>query len=454
MKNKIPALFLLLALLISSPANAQTFGAQTATLANGMEIIVIPNHRAPVVTHMVWYKVGAADELPGSSGMAHYFEHLMFKGTKTIAPGAFSQTVRALGGNDNAFTGRDFTAYFQSIAKQHLPKLMEMEADRMVNLAVPPAHFISEKNVVLEERRQRTENDPRNLFTEQMRSALFVNHPYSRPVIGWMSEIKIYEWDDVKKFYDTWYAPNNAYLVISGDVTLEEVLPLAEKYYGALTPKDLPSRIRPEVPPANGRAHMNLYHASIKQPSFQRLYIMPSAAMNEKDALTLQVLEEAMSGGSTTRLYQSLVVNQKKATGISMSYDGSALDYASLWISATPALGVSLEELESLIDVEIAKAVQNGLSETEVQDAIQRLQDAAVYARDSVAGPAMIFGRAVTTGSTVENVENWTDNIAAITTEEVSKAAQTYLNPETPWLRPPVTGYLLPEEKPVQEAEE
>lgn len=441
------AMTVLAVLFLPALALAQTFGAQTAKLDNGMEVIVIPNHRAPVVTHMVWYKVGAADELPGLSGMAHYFEHLMFKGTKTIAPGDFSKTVRGLGGNDNAFTGQDYTAYFQSIAKEHLPKLMEMESDRMVNLAPPPEHFKSEKDVVLEERRQRTENDPRALFTEQMRSALFVNHPYGIPVIGWMSEIKTYEWDDVKKFYEAWYAPNNAYLIVSGDITMDEVLPLAEKYYGALEPKTLPARTRPEIAPANGDIHMSLNHKLIRQPSFQRLYVMPSFHMNNQDALALQVLEEAISGGATTRLYQSLVVEQKKATGVNMSYSGDAIDYGALWISATPMPGVSLEELEELINDEIAKVLNEGLNETEIKDAIQRLQDAAIYARDSVSGPAMIFGHALTTGSSAQDVENWSNDIAAITLEDVNQAARTYLDPKTPWLRPAVTGYLMPEEE-------
>ncbi len=434
-----------LMLFFALPAQAQTFGAQSASLENGMQVVVIPNPRVPVVTHMVWYRVGASDEAPGASGMAHYFEHLMFKGTQKIAPGEMSKTVRRLGGNDNAFTGQDFTAYFQSIAKEHLPKLMEMEADRMANLAPPPEHFASEKNVVLEERRQRTENDPRNLFTEQMRSALFINHPYGTPVIGWMSEIKTYEWEDVKKFYDAWYAPNNAILIVSGDVTMEEVLPLAQKHYGPLSPKTLQERARTEIAPAIGKTHMVLQHPVIRQPAFQRIYVMPSHRMNKQDALALDVLTEAMSGGSTTRLYQSLVVNQKKATSVSMSYNSTALDYGTLWITATPAQDVTLEELENLIDAEIEKVLTEGMNEAEVKDAIQRLQDDAVFARDSVSGPAMIFGHALTTGSTIEDVENWPQDIAAVTLEQVNAAAKTYLDPQAPYLRPPVTGHLLPE---------
>ena len=233
-----------------------TFGAETFMLDNGMQVIVIPNHRIPVVTHMVWYRVGAADELPGLSGMAHYFEHLMFKGTKKLEPGEFSRTVKMLGGRDNAFTGQDYTAYFQSIAVEHLEKVMRMEADRMFNLAPPADHFASEKNVVLEERRQRTENNPKGLFGEQLRNLLFVNHPYGTPTIGWMDEIERYEWTDVKGFYEQWYAPNNAIVIISGDITVEEFKPLAEKIYGTLPAKKLPKRSRPNIPPAIGKTRL------------------------------------------------------------------------------------------------------------------------------------------------------------------------------------------------------
>lgn len=284
--------FLFLAFLfLAVPAHAKTFNAETFTLSNGLQVVVIPNHRAPVVTHMLWYKVGAADELPGASGMAHYFEHLMFKGTETLEPGEFSKTVKKLGGNDNAFTGQDYTAYFQSVSVEHLPKVMQMEADRMFHLSPPPDHYLSEKNVVLEERRQRTENDPQSLFSETMISALFINHPYGTPIIGWMEEIRGYEWKDVKTFYDRWYAPNNAILVVSGDITAEELEPMAEKFYGHLPVKPIPPRARPDVPPAIGQTKMTLRHPSIRQRTFQKIFLMPSARQNKEDSLALQLLQ-------------------------------------------------------------------------------------------------------------------------------------------------------------------
>lgn len=422
-----------------------TFGAESFMLDNGMQVIVIPNHRVPVVTHMVWYRVGAADELPGLSGMAHYFEHLMFKGTKKLEPGEFSRTVKMLGGRDNAFTGQDYTAYFQSIAIEHLETVMRMEADRMLNLAPPPEHFSSEKKVVLEERRQRTENDPRGLFAEQLRSLLFVNHPYNIPTIGWMDEIEKYEWEDVKGFYERWYAPNNAIVIISGDITAEDFKPLAQKIYGKIKAKKLPKRSRPKIPPAIGATYVTAYHENIKEPLLYKLLLAPNAADSKEDALALEVLQNVMSAGATTRLYKSLAVEQKKAISVSLQYRSAALDYGSISISATPNPGVDLKTIEDLIEAEIQKIIQDGISDQELQDSIQRLQDNAVFAKDSLSGPAMIMGYNVLTGSSVEDVESWPRDIATVSKEAVQDVAKKYLNSQKPWIRPAVTGYLYPE---------
>lgn len=439
----------LILLLMPVMAQAQTFGAEQMTLKNGMQIVVIPNHRAPVITHMVWYKVGAAEEEPGKSGMAHYLEHLLFKGTATMAPGEFSKTIKTLGGNDNAFTGQDYTAFFETVSVGHLKKVMEMEADRMMGANPPEEHFKSEKNVVLEERRQRTDNEPRAIFAEQMNTALYANHPYSIPVIGWMDEIKLYDWKDVQAFYQKWYAPNNAILVISGDVTLEQIKPQVENIFGPLPTKKLKKRERPQIAPANGQTVMTLQDASIHQPAWQRIYIAPSESRNRSDSLALQVLAEIMDGGPTTRLYKRLVVDQKVATGIQFNYNSTALDYGSISLAATPSDGKNVSDIEGAINAEIQDVLTNGVSDEEVKEAVQRLQDDAVFARDSLAGPAMIFGAALTTGSTVEEVESWSTDIAAITPAQIKDAANRYLNPAAPWIRPPVTGHLLPAAAPV-----
>lgn len=442
--QKILTFIVFLTLSVPYAANAQTFGAEEFTLSNGMQAVVIPNHRAPVVTHMIWIKVGGADNAPGKSGMAHYFEHLMFKGTKTMAPGDYSKTVKTLGGNDNAFTGQDYTAYYASVSVDNLPKIMAMEADRMQNLNPPPEHFASEKSVVLEERRQRTENDPRALFAEQMNAALFINHPYATPVVGWMDEIEKYQWDDVKSYYDAWYAPNNAILVVSGDITAAQLKPLAEKYYGAIPQKILPARVRPAVPPAAAQTDITLAHPAIHQAAYQLSLIAPAESKMREDSLALQVLSEILDGGPSTRLYKNIVVDAKKATNVFFRYNAAALDYGRISVGGTPAENVDPKELAALLDAQIEDIVKNGVSEDETREAIQRLQDEAVFARDSLSGPAMIFGAALTTGSSVRDIEHWTDDIAKVTPQAVHKAAQTYLDAQKPWVRTGVRGYLYP----------
>ena len=449
------ALFIM-ASCVPSQAPAKVFNAQSFKLDNGLEVIIIPNNRAPVITSMVWYKVGAADEPQGLSGMAHYFEHLMFKGTDTLAPGEFSRIVKKLGGNDNAFTGQDYTAYFQTIAVEHLDKMMAMEADRMMNLKVPAEHFKSEKKVVLEERRQRTENEPKGLFGEQLRSALFINHPYGTPIIGWMNEIKEYEWSDVKTFYDKWYAPNNAIIIISGDVTIDSVKPIITKHFSALPTKELPKRIRPAVPKAIGQTEMVLEDATIHQPSFQKIFIAPAFQHHKKDALALQVLNQILSGGPTTRLYKSLVVDQKKAISVGFSYNGTASDYGTIALYGTPSTGGELKPLIADIEQEIKNIQNKGVTEQELKDAQQQMIDSAVYARDSLAGPAMTIGHNIATGSTLDDIENWPQMIESVTAEDVKRVSNTYLNFDNPWIRPPVTGYMYPATKkaaPDQEGE-
>lgn len=437
--------FFLFCICVSPVAFAKVFNAQTLTLDNGLQIVVVNNKRSPVITHMIWYKVGAADEHAGFSGMAHYLEHLLFKGTDKYEPGEFSRTVKRYGGNDNAFTSYDFTAYFQSIGKEHLEKMMIMEADRMLNAAPPPEHYASEKQVVLEERRQNTENDPRSLFNEQMRSIMFVNHPYGTPVIGWMDEIKTYEWNDVKAFYDRWYAPNNAIVIISGDVTIDDVKPIAEKTYGILPVKDIPSKTRPVLPPSDALTTLSKSHPAIHEPSFQKIFLGPSYASNRQEALALDILQEILSGGPTKRLYKSLVVDQKIAISAGMASSSDALDFGTLWLYGTPSAGISLPDLEKAIEAEVQNIIQNGVTDQEVADAILRMQDAAIFARDSLAGPAMIIGRAMTTGQSLDEIENWPQDIAKITAEDVKAVAAKYLNPSVPYHRAPVTGYLTPQ---------
>lgn len=436
----------LLILVLAAPAGAQdkVFNAETFTLTNGMEVVVIPNRRAPVVTHMVWYRVGAADDPPGQSGIAHFVEHLMFKGTKDMPPGEFSKRVKSMGGNDNAFTGHNSTAYFQSISVGNLEAVMKMEADRMLNLTFPPDEVLSERKVVIEERRERTENDPRGYFQEQMRAALFVNHPYANPPVGWFHEVGALERENVKDFYGRWYAPNNAILIVTGDITAKELRPLAERIYGAIPRRDAPTRQWTDVPPLLAKTRLTLHHEAIRQPMLSRVYRVPSCAMNRDECLALQVLESILDGGSATRLYRELVVEQKMAVSAELSYQGSAVSDGTVSVSLVPVSDVDVEELEWTFDDVMRDLIKGGVTEEELRAAKDRLKDEAIFARDSLMGPAMIFGQALVAGETIDDIEFWPDNIEKVTARQVNDAARKYLNPDDYGTRPYVTGYLLP----------
>ncbi len=450
---KVFRLCLILMLLSAPAAYAQgtaqekTFNAESFTLENGMRAVVIQNHRVPVVTHMVWYGVGAADEAPGQSGIAHFVEHLMFKGTDTVPPGEFSKRVRALGGNDNAFTAQDITAYFQSISVDHLETVMIMEADRMRNLAFPPDDIDSERLVVLEERRQRTENNPTGYFFEQMRTALFPNHPYGNPVVGWLHEMEALTHKNVSDFYKKWYAPNNAILVVSGDITAAQIKPLAEKTYGVISVQETPERNWTSVPPLLANTRLVMYHPSIRQPLIQRLYRVPSTIQDKEISLALEVLTSIMGDGASSRFYKSLVVEQKIATSAGFRYSGTAMSDAVLRISATPTADTELETVEAAIDDELRTLVKEGVTSQELIDAKTRLIDAAVFARDSLSGPAMIFGYGLITGGTMDDIEYWPRDIEAVTIEQINTAARQFLDPDNSGTRPHVTGYILPPEE-------
>lgn len=442
----------------AAPASEKVFNAQTITLDNGLQVVVVTNHRAPVVTHMVWYKVGAADEAPGKSGIAHFLEHLMFKGSAVIGgadlkPGEFSHVIRALGGQDNAFTGQDYTAYFQSISSHYLEKVMRMEAGRMRGMALPPQEVESERDVILEERRQRTDNDPRGRFEEQMEAAAYINHPYGTPVIGWLHEMEQLTREDAKSFYEKWYAPNNAILIVSGDVEAEKVFKLAQDIYGNIpAQKDIPQRRRTISPAFNSLTTVTLEHPIIREPVLQTLYRVPSAHEDSKTSHALEVLEEIMGGGSTSRLYKALVVDQKIATNAGLSYRSTAWDDAELWIYANPVPGQVLETLKTALDKELRTLIKDGITHTELEEAKTRMQDKAAYARDSLTGPAMVIGSFLANGSTLDDIEYWPERIAEVTAQQVQEVAKHYLNPDSPADSPPVVGYLLPETKATKEA--
>jgi zinc protease len=431
---------LALTLLVGNRAEAVVFDPETFTLDNGMQVVVVTNRRAPVVSHHVWYKVGSADSPLGKSGLAHFFEHLMFKGTESLPPGEFSRIVARNGGNENAFTGPDYTGYFQTIAKDRLELVMRMEADRMANLVLDDEEVARERSVVLEERSQRTDNDPGARLAEQLNATQFYHHPYRLPVIGWRHEMETYDREDALDFYRTWYAPNNAVLIVAGDIDAAELRPLAEKYYGAIPARPVPERVRVQEPPQEARREVVLRDPRVQQPSWLRSYLAPSFnAGASEHAYALEVLAEILGGTSTSRLYRSLVIEQKLATSAGAYYRGGSLDLATFRIYASPRPGVSLDDLETAVDAELRRLEEQPITPEEVERATRRLVAEAVYARDSLSTAVRSFGSALATGRTVEDVEAWPERIAAVTAAQVSAAAAQVFRPETS-----VTGRLLP----------
>ena len=414
--------------------------AETFTLDNGLEVVVIPDQRAPVVTHMLWYKAGSADEPPGKSGIAHYLEHLMFKGTERYPDSYFSDRIAAVGGQENAFTSSDYTGYFQQVAKEHLAEMMALEADRMRNLEIDDAQIAAELKVVMEERRVRVENDPSGELGESVDAALFVNHPYGNPIIGWPAEIEALSAVDAIAFYQRFYAPQNAVLVVAGDVAADEVRQLAEATYGRIPRDDgAETRKRPQVPELRTRFTVELEDERVNQESLQQLWRVPSyttAAGNDGEAL--EVLAEILGGGATSRLYGAMVRGDGPASAAGAWYQSTALDDTKFGVYAVPKDGVTLIELEPLIRAEIDRIVEAGVTDEELARAKTSLVASAVYAQDSQDRLARIFGSALVTGSTVADVKAWPREIAAVTSADVERAAATYLKPTTG-----VTGRLL-----------
>ena len=416
---------------------------ETFTLRNGLEVVVITDRRAPVVTHMMWYRVGAADEPRGRSGIAHFFEHLMFKGTRQIAPGEFSRTIARNGGDDNAFTSWDYTAYHERIARDRIELVMRMEADRMRNLRFNDETFVSERAVIAEERRQRIDNNPGAVLGERMRAMLYPHHPYGTPIIGWLHEIQALDRASAEAFYRTWYAPNNAILVVAGDIDAAELRPLAERHYGRLQPtRNLPERVWVRDPPPVGPMRITHRDEKVRQPSLSRLYRAISYGTDEgRQAHALDVAVEVLGGSQTSRLYRILVEERGIAVGAGANAQTGGLGGGAVSFGATPAEGVSLETLEAAMDEVIAEYLRDGPTEAELARAKSSLSAAAIYARDSQYNMANIYGASLAQGESIDDVVNWANNIAAVTREEALAEIRRALVLENS-----VTGLLLPAE--------
>ncbi|MEM6662003.1 MAG: pitrilysin family protein [Pseudomonadota bacterium] len=398
------------------------------TLDNGMDVVVIEDNRAPVVTHMVWYRVGSADEPRGVSGIAHFLEHLMFKGTDEIPDGAFSKIIAANGGQDNAFTSYDYTGYFQKIAADRLELVMKMESDRMVDAVITEDHVRTERDVIIEERNSRTDNSPDALFAEQMRAALYLNHAYSVPIIGWRHEMEELSLDDVMTFYQRYYAPDNAILVVAGDVTPDQVRTLADKYYGPLKPSGHPPDARPQEPPQLAPRRISMQDERVRQDYVMRFYLVPAYdPENPGEAAALSVLSSILGDGLASRFSQSLQVDQKIAIGTGAWYYAQSRDDTSFGMYAVPAEGFTLADAEAALDAELAKMVAEGPTQEEV-DRVKRVMRASrIFAQDSISSQARLYGAALSMGFSVEDVQGWDDVIAAVTPEDVRAAAEKHL---------------------------
>ncbi len=427
-------------LLVAVEARAGVFNPKSFTLDNGMQVVLIENHRVPVVRHMVWYKVGAADEPMGKSGIAHFFEHLMFKGTDKLKPGEFSKIVARNGGRDNAFTSYDYTAYHQTVAKDRLPLMMELEANRMTHLTLTKEVIEPERQVILEERRMRTDNNPGAQLREQLDTVQYMNHPYRIPVIGWAHEVEHLSLADLTDFYRKWYTPNHAILVVEGDMTLAELKPLAEKYYGVIPRGPEMERVRPSEPPALADRRVIKHDARVRQASLQRTYLAPSyrSAKDPKTPYALEVLEQIMGGSATSRLYQSLVVEQKLAVSAGMSYSPGRYDVSELTFWVSPKQGVSMDRLEQALLQEIDLLLDKGVAEDEVRRAKKSMINEAVFARDQLGTAAQVLGSSLASGQTIQEVESWPESIGNVSRDDVNKVARMILKDQKT-----VTGILL-----------
>lgn len=432
---------LLFAAVAVMPAAAQRFNAESFTLGNGLQVIVLPNHRVPAVTQMVWYKTGAADDPRGKSGIAHFLEHLMFKGTRANPGAAFSALIAQNGGRDNAFTTEDYTVFHETVATDRLDLAMRLEADRMTGLVLDDAAVLPERDVILEERRMRIDNDPSALLREQVIAGLYLNASYHNPTIGWEHEMRGLGTADALAFYRDWYAPNNAILIVAGDVETAEVRALAERHFGPLAARSVPPRLRLEEPPHYAAIRLEMKSPRAAQPSWRRFYLAPSyRAGATQHVYALQILAEILAGSADSRLHKALVLDKKLALSVGAGYSPSALGLSEFGVYANPKPGVAIGDIEAAVEAELHRLLEHGVEAEEVAQAARRMQASAIYSQDSLSGPANIVGTALAIGRSLDEVAAWPDKLGAVTPAEVAAAARAVLVE-----RNSATGILLPE---------
>ena len=428
-------------IVLAAAAEAQRFNTESFTIPNGLQVVVLPNHRVPAVTQMVWYKTGAADDPRGKSGIAHFLEHLMFKGTRANPGAAFSALIAQNGGRDNAFTTEDYTVFHETVAKDRLDLAMRLEADRMTGLVLDDSAVLPERDVILEERRMRIDNDPSALLREQAIAGLYLNASYHNPTIGWEHEMRGLGTADALAFYRDWYAPNNAILIVAGDVESAEVKTLAERHFGPIAARSVPPRLRLEEPPHYAPIRLEMKSPRAAQPSWRRFYLAPSyRAGATQHVYALQILAEILAGSADSLLHKTLVLDKKLALSVGTGYSPSALGLAEFGVYATPKPGVAIADIEAAVDAELHRVLEHGVEAAEVAQAARRMQASAIYSQDSLSGPANIVGTALAIGRSLDEVAAWPDRIGAVTPAEVAAAARAVLVE-----RNYATGILLPE---------
>lgn len=435
-----------LAMVAAAETDTAGWAPAQFTLDNGMDVLVLPDHRAPVVTHMVWYKVGAMDEAPGKSGLAHLFEHVMFKQTDDIADGEFDRIVTRSGGRSNAGTSWDYTVYYEQVAKPHLSRMMALEAERMTDLIIdedPQGSFITERDVVKEERRQTLESSPSRVLQEKVFAEVFKGHPYEISIIGRMEEVSALTPQDGMAFYRTFYSPENAVLVVAGDVTPDEVLALAQQHYGPKVPSGLVSETRnwQTLPPLDRTLDVEHTDPKVRQPVWSRYYDGTSLFLDRETALALEVGLEVLGGGSTSLLSRRLVEDQKLAISVGSTVYSFLRDGGPSLIYASPSPGVSLDTLEAAVMAEIAAILEEGFDEADVRRVRNSLAASAIYQRDSQMSMARTFGAWVTIGGDVQDILDYPDDVRAVTAEQALAAVRDVFRPDAHFIQ----ARLLPE---------
>ncbi len=425
MKNRMfRCLFALFAAFAAAAAGAQS-GMHEYTLANGLRVIVKEDHRAPTAVHMVWYRAGSMDEVSGTSGVAHVLEHMMFKGTRTVKSGEFSRRIAAAGGRENAFTNRDYTAYFQQVPKAALP--LRLEADRMSNLLVTEPEFAQEIKVVMEERRLRTEDQPHALVSEALNAEAYFAHPYRRPVIGWMNDLEHMSYLDARNWYARWYVPNNAFVVVVGDVKADEVFALAKKYYGPIKTRPLAER-KPQLEPPQRGIRRLVVKAPAELPYLLMGWKCPVLRDVDKDwqPYALEVLTGVLDGNESARLNQTLVRDSRLASEVGAGYDLTARGPGMCFLEGTPSQGRSAAELEAGLRAELARLARDGVSEDELARVKAQVIAAQVFKRDSIFGQAMEIGQFESAGLSYRDIERTLEHVKAVSAEQVRAVAQQY----------------------------